>query len=31
MEFDTTTKPSGTQNALVNKKLKHEKKEKARA
>jgi hypothetical protein len=31
MEFDTTTKPTGTQNALVNKKLKYEKMVKARA
>lgn len=31
MEFDTTTKPTGTQNALVNKKLKYEKQMKIQA
>jgi hypothetical protein len=31
LEFDTTTKPTGTQNALVNKKLKYEKQVKAQA
>ena len=31
LEFDTTTKPTGTQNALVNKKLKYEKQMKIKA
>jgi hypothetical protein len=31
LDFDTTTKPTGTLNALVNKKLKFEKQAKAQA